>query len=270
MSSQGGWGVPGMGSLVQTYETEILWGGDESKGLCLFGNCVYSGASRDAGNTPTTILRAGNLFGTVSSTGEREEWDATATDGTQDLSGILPNEQRAQDFDGNNADRLFRTLLRGPVKAAALLIRGSALVGHADEYLARRQLVRAGFILDDDPFGYKAGVNPRTQYHVASYQVLATENGTQFFAGAAATFTLPAIKAGLRYVFTNTTNTAMAIASTAGDDIVKIHDASADSITFSTASEMIGAQAEIWSEYVNGTLKWLSRLEPGFTATYAT
>ena len=270
MSSQGGWGIPGSGSLVETYETEILWGGDESKGLCLFGNAVYSGAARDAGNTPTTILRAGNLFGTVLAANELEEWDPTATDGTQNIAGILSNEMRAQDFDGNNTDRLFRTLLRGPVKADQLLIAGSALVGHAQEYLARRQLSRAGFILSDDPFGYKAGVNPRSSYHVANYQVLATENGTLFLAGAAATFTLPAIKAGLAYTFVNTTNTAMAIASTEGDNIVKVNDASADSITFSTASEMIGAQATLKSEYVNGTLKWLVNLEPGYTATYAT
>jgi outer membrane protein assembly factor BamB len=272
MSSQGGWGVPGHGSLVETYETELFWGGDNAKGLVLFKNAVISGATRDAGNTPTTLLRGGLLLGVVDASGEHEEWDADATDGTQEIRGILTNEMRAQDFDGNNADRVFRVAVRGPVKATSLLIQGAALVGHADEYLARRQLHLGGFILDDDPHGYKAGINPRTLAVAANTTVTAAQNGTIFFQtqAGATTFTLPAIKAGLRYTFISLVDQNMIVTSAAGDDIIVENDVAADTITFSTSSKKMGAQLTLAAEYANGTLKWVKQSQPGFTETPAT
>ena len=86
----------------------------------------------DAGNTPTTVIRAGLLMAKLTSTGELEEWVSTATDGTQDIFGVTPYELRAQDFDATDQDRVAGIIVRAPFKASQLLIQGAAFVGHAD------------------------------------------------------------------------------------------------------------------------------------------
>src|SRR3990167_4609697 len=154
----GGYGTPGFGALEQTTEKAVLFS-DPSKWL--FGDAIYDGAIRDAGNSPTTLIRAGLIVGKDSTSGLLSEWDADASDGTQNIAGILCEEIRAQDFNANNADRYFRTLWRGPLQASQLLIQGTAFTSHIDEHLARRFLVANGCIFDDDPFGYEAGVAPR-------------------------------------------------------------------------------------------------------------
>ena len=263
MSSLGGFGVPGNDAIVETEEREILWGGDDAKGLVLRKNAVYSGASRDAGNSPTTVLRAGLLFGIVTATGELEEWDADASDGTQDIAGVSNHELRAQDFDANNADRVAPLVVRAPVRASRLLIQGAAFVGHADEYLARRQMVAAGFVFDDDPFGYKAGEGRRVELVTGTTDTLsADQNGMALFYNNAAsvTVTLPAIKPGLEYDLHRVADEEFVVASGEGDNIIIGNDLSADSITFTTAGEQIGAHVRIRSVYVGTTLKWLPEL----------
>lgn len=266
MTRLGGFGQPGIGSLVQTAEREIFWGGDDSHIRPLLVNGIVSGAARDAGNSPTTVLRPGLLLAT--SSGQFVQWDGSATDGTQWLTGVLPTEIRATDFDGNNADRVLAIAVSAPLKASQLLILGAALVGHAQEYLARRQLANAGFVLDDDPMGYLAGKSRRVEAKGANYTVVAADNGKAFFATAAAVFTLPALKAGLSFEFEQTADANMGVASAEGDNIVTINDAATDSVTFSTSGQKIGAHIRVWSDYVSGTLKWLIEIQPGFTATY--
>ena len=129
----------------------------------------------------------------------------------------------------------------------------------------------AGCVLDDDPMGYLAGVTPRTVLKTATGDITAAENGATFVcAGAGAvTLTLPALATGLSYKFLNTVAQNLIIASNgSSDNIVTINDLSADSITFSTGSAQIGAQCDIYSDYVNGTLKWISTVQLG-TATIA-
>ena len=260
MTRLGGWGVPGTGALDITTEYEILWGGDRAKGLVLEQSAVYSGAARDAGNTPTTVLRAGLIMGKVTSSGELEEWDADASDGTQDIWGVLPYELRAQDFEANNADRVAPVIVRAPLKAAGLLIQGSALVGHADEFLARKVLHDAGYILDDDPQGFKAGYGNRVAVVTGTTDTLtAAENGTTIFYNNAAsvTVTLPAIKPGLEYTLVRTGDEEFVITSGEGDNVIITNDLSADSVTFTTATEHLGVTVKVRSVYVGTTLKWM-------------
>lgn len=278
----GGWGVPGVGSERAVTESEILWGADQARNGVLWKSDVISGASRDAGNTPTTVLRPGLLMGRVSASGELEEWDADAADGSQDLAGILDTELRATDFDATNQDRVFRVLVaRAPIKARKLLIQGSAFLGHADEYLARRQLAGAGFIFDDDPFGFKAGFGKRIERVSGTTDTLtADQNGmTLLYSNAASvTVTLPAIKAGLEYTLIREGDEEFVVTSGEGDNVIVGNDLSADSITFTTASEHIGAGVRVRSIYVNTTLKWLLEVLPvplgtdlsGFTFGLAT
>ena len=263
MSAFGGFATPGFGAASYTAEREIVWGGDDRQPGILRRNSIISGAARDAGNTPTTLLRKGLLLGKVSASGELEEWDADASDGTQDFAAVLNQELKATDFDANNTDRAFATLLRAPLIASQLLIQGSAFVGHIDEFLARRQLDAVGIVLDDDPYGYLAGKGKRVSSEAGTSDSLtASQNGmTLFYSNAAAVaVTLPTIQPGLEYDLIRTADEEFVVASAEGDNIVIGNDLSADSVTFTTAGEQIGAHVRVRSVYVGTTLKWLIEL----------
>jgi hypothetical protein len=255
----GGFGIGGVGAERATFESEILWGADQARNAVLWQSATISGAARDAGNTPTTVLRPGLLMGKITSGGKYIEWTPAATDGSQNLAGILDIELRAQDFDATNQDRSFRVLAaRGPVKARKLLILGAAFVGHADEFLARRQLAAAGFVLDDDPFGYLAGTARRTLVKAVDYTVADSDNGTLFStrgAAGAVNFTLPAIKRGLEFSFFNEVGQNMTITAGTADTLVVFNDLAADSIAFSTANELIGGAVTVRAN--DNASKWL-------------
>ncbi len=257
----GGFGVPGVGAERTVAESEILWGADHARNAVLWKSSVISGASRDAGNTPTTVLRPGLLMGKLDSNGKYEEWDADASDGTQNLQGILDVEMRAQDYDATNADRVFRIMVaRGPIKANQLLIQGAAFVGHVDEFLARRQLVNAGFVFDDDPMGYLAGRGARVSLEAATTDSLtASQNGmTLFYSNAASvTVTLPAAKPGLEYELVRTADEEFIIVSPTADDVIVGNDLTADGVTVTTAGEQIGVRWRVRSVYVGTAIRWL-------------
>jgi hypothetical protein len=256
----GGWGVPGVGAERAVTESELLWGADQARNGVLWQSAVVSGAARDAGNTPTTVLRPGLILGKLTSGGKLEEFDWDTTDGTEKFFGVLDTELRAQDFDANNADRVFRVIVaRAPVKARSLLIEGAAFVGHAAEFLARRAMTLAGFIFDDDPAGYLAGLQMRTVAKAADYTVLTSDNGALFTnLGAAAKiiFTLPAIKPGLEYHFYSEDNDGLQILAATADTIVTHNDVAADSIDLAVTARNIGGRLSVRANS-DGT-KWLA------------
>ena len=190
MATGGTYGMPGVRSERQAIEYDIIWGGDRNQvGLLQAPQAQYSSVMRDAGNTPTTDIRAGLIVALNSSTNELEEWDADATDGTQDLRGVVPEEFSVLDIDGTAVDKLAPSpIVKAPLRAASLLIQGTAFTSHVDEFLARRILHSMGCVLDDDPQGYLAGIT--TRYLVdttTSRTVTESENGTFFtFSNAAA------------------------------------------------------------------------------------
>lgn len=255
----GQFGIPGQQAAVFTNATEIFWGGDASRIEVLRSHKVISSVTRDAGNTPTTVLRGGLLLGLNASSGEYEEWDATATDGTEHVAAVNEHEIEILDAYGTATDRFPGTVVKAPLKAKALLIKGAALVGHADEYLARRQLAQRGCLLDDDPQNFLSGLTQRIIAKTATASIVASENGALFVVTGtgAVVLTLPAIKPGLKYSFVNTADQNLTIASAEGDNVIILNDASADSVAFSTANQKIGARLTVESVYVGGTLKWL-------------
>lgn len=268
--SQLQFGMPGTQASLTTLTREIFWGGDVSRIQILRDNGKVSSAARDAGSTPTTVLRPGLLLGKVTATGIYEEWDGDASDGTETLAAVNEHELQMTDLYGTAAHRFAPVVVQAPLKASALLIQGSALVGHADEYLARRSLARMGCRLDDDPQGFLAGINPRISTKATDYTVVAADNGTQFHAITAnATFTLPALKAGLTFDFIRMSDHNLVVASAEGDNVVVGNDLSADSVTYSTSSNKIGARVRVTGEYVNGTLKWIAEIIPAPFSTGA-
>ena len=261
---QGGWGVPGAGDAVETSEREIFWGGDWGKGQILTASASYSSTLADAGNTPTSDIRPGLLVGKITSTGELAAWDADNSDGTQNIWGINFLDLRMIDFNATASDRIAPVCLRAPLKASQLLIQGTALTSHVDEYLARRQLHAMGCILDDDPQGFLAGAGGRIVTSAdADYTVVGDQNGTTFFFtytdATSTTITLPTIAPGLEFWFVRAANSAedYIITSAEGDNVVVINDLSATSITWTTTAEMIGNTIHARSVYIGTTLKWL-------------
>lgn len=257
----GQFGIPGQTAALYSETNEFIWGGDASRIEILSLGIVVDGAARDAGSTPTTFLRPGLMMGKVTATGKHLQFDPTATDGTQHLAGILANELVAIDRFSNDVDRMAPAVVRAPVKAANLYVLGTALQSSDYEYYARAELARVGCVLDDDIQGFLSGVTQRIATKITDYTVVAADQGTLFQAKTAdVTFTLPAIKLGLKFTFQQTANNEMVVASAEGDNMVVGNDASADSITFTTDAEQIGAQVQVEAKYFDGTLKWIATL----------
>lgn len=258
------WATPGVAAAVEITESELLWGSGQARSGTLWQSGVLSSTIRDDANSPATVLRSGLLLGKLDSGGEYEEWDADVATGTQNIAGILDCEMNVNDKYGTAEDKVFRILrARAPLKARKLLIQGSAFIGHADEYLARRQLHAAGHVLDDDPFGYKAGAGFRVSHETGTTDTLtADQNGMRLVYNNAAsvTVTLPAIKPGLVYDIVRVGDEELVVVSPTADNVIVGNDLSADGVTFTTTGEHLGAAIRVESHYVNTTLKWFMYL----------
>lgn len=263
----GQFGQPGQTAAKTTDEAELLWGGSEGQIEILRLSKNFSSTIADAGNSPTTVIRRGLLCGIIAASLQAVQWDATATDGSQYVAGVLPVELVAVDRYGSAVNRVAPLIVKAPLKASALRIKGAALVGHADEYLARKQLW-AAFRLDDDTQGVLAGAFNRIQTKATNYTVTAADNGSIFHAITAnVNFTLPTIKAGLSYEFMRVDGFNLVLTGAA--NLLVGNNASATSVTFSTAANLIGAGLRADAMYVNGTLKWVVKMLPAPFSTGA-
>jgi len=266
----GGFGVPGAGSIAETTEVQFLWGGDANK-TSLKKNGVIRGESRDAGNSPTTVLRPGLLLGLETSTTEYSEFDGDAADGSENVAGILAHELRAQDFDANDADRVAAVCVGGPVKATHLLIQGDAFVGHVDEFLARQQMARS-FVFDDDPLGALAGGLTRFGGTVTGTTDTLTDSqtgSTLFYSNAASvTVTLPTCKPGLEFMLVRTGDEEFIV--TAGSAImIGDNDTTVTTVTYTTASQHLGAYVHAKAVYEGTTAKWLVQTNDTLARAFA-
>jgi hypothetical protein len=86
--------------------------------------------------------------------------------------------------------------------------------------------------------------SPRFSAKTAAYTVTAKETGTWFLtsgATAAVTFTLPAISDGpFIFFFVAVADFGMTVTAAAADTLLTFNDAAADSVAFSTSSEIMG------------------------------
>lgn len=85
------------------------------------------------------------------------------------------------------------------------------------------------------------------------------QSGSRFIVtnAAAVAITLPAVAEGLIYEFVRAADEEMVVASAAGDDMIAGNDLAADSVTFTTASQHIGAIVRVEGILVGTTAKWL-------------
>ena len=152
----GAFGLPSVASALETVENVFWWGRFEQEA---FIGSIIDGSARDAGNATTDVLRPGLLMGKVTSSGKLKEWSPTATDGTQNIVGILGYSQKMQRL-GANSDRWLGWIYCwGFVKAERLLIGGQADFGisaNANEHIVRTQM-GSRFTFNDKLEGYTFG-----------------------------------------------------------------------------------------------------------------
>jgi hypothetical protein len=228
---------PGIRATFESVENEFRWGRGEIS--VAFGARI-SGAARDAGSSPTTILRPGLALGKITASGLWKEYDATATDGSEVFQGILGGPAvRATDISGSNQNKLLAVIVAGPIKAAKV---------YGLDYLARSQS-KGRFLFDDDLNAVQIGWR-HEQAKTSDYTIVAADTGKLFTntgATGAVTFTLPTLAAGLVFDFFVVADQNVTVASAAGDDMVIFNDVAADSAAFSTAGQLIGGRLRVTS-----------------------
>jgi hypothetical protein len=243
------WGLqPGIQSPVETYENAFRWG---PAGLGLItGGTIYANAI-DPGNTPTYELRPGLLLGQRTSDGTWSNYAAGNTDGSEVANGVLLTGIRMTNIlTGVAQARFYGVLVGGPVQAAKVL--GLDLMARADM---------------SDHFWFDDALNfpgnhwfpwRRFQTKTTNYAMVATDNFTHFDntgAAGSVTLTLPAIANGYYFGFHAIANFTFAVTSFEGANIVAFNNASANTITFSTAGNIIGGGGVFYSNPA-GT-KWI-------------
>jgi hypothetical protein len=237
--------VPGFSDATTTTERAFVLGPAGS--YLLKGIMIKGSAASDAGNTPTTELRAGLLMGKRTADGFYAHYAPNATDGTQFAEGPLWLSRRTIDTDGNTVDRQGQIVISGYVKASQILLL---------DQQARAQMYHR-FYFDDDLIGNSMGWR-QVVAKTANYTVTAADNNTIFTnqgAAGAVTFTLPTIAKGLRYRFFGEAAQNVIVASVVTDTLVVFNDLAADSIALQTAGEIIGSGFEVIANA--DATKWL-------------
>lgn len=241
--------APGYSTIQETGEWQGLLNARGREMLLIDKNVTISSAATDAGNTPTTTLRAGSVMAKLDSGGEYVLYDPDATTGAQIARGVLLEQLNMLDYAGVAEDKPMALIaIRANFRASEL---------HNIDAAARQQLIQLGCVFDD-PAGSQALQGALGVVEKATdYTVVAADNGALFVATAAVNFTLPTKAHGLNFQFLQTADANMVI--TGSNDIICDGDAAASTVTYSTASHKIGSWAEIRCIYVGGALKWIAK-----------
>lgn len=264
--------LPGFGAIKETEESQIWTAGPDNQHCRFLQKALIASTVTDAGNTPTSTIRGGQVLGLKDSDGKMYLYDADATDGTQTVVGVVPKHLSMLDKFGTAEDKLSRMLTAGIIKSSDLLLNGNAAADKA----AIAVLYRLGFrIAQIDPHGSAFGIAFKSRYFkTADYTVLDADHGKAFYAAGAGAvnFTLPSLATvgkGFQAFFYNTVAQNMVITGAA--DTIVYGDAAggySTTLTFSTANKQMGGQALMVSDYVSdgGALKWF----PYFLSTAVT
>ena len=174
--------VPGVQTKRESGESQVWWSGRNGQNLLATRGVTLDGSATDAGNSPTTTLRGGQVIAVQDATGKGLPYKADANDGRQLALGILEKQQNLL-VDGVATDRFTQVLVHGLLKESELV----GLDPRAKQQLAGR------FVFDRD-LSISSGVlmHPRGVYRKGSdYAVSAADNGLLFLATAGVTFSLP-------------------------------------------------------------------------------
>lgn len=248
--------LPGIEAVVENTEKKLNWGREDQ--YVEAPNFDIDGASRDSGHTAdTTILRPGLILGRLTANGQLTEWDPTASDGSEEVYGILDCEVKMQ-YLGSNKDKNAKVFYAGNLKAEAVLVPGQASHGldGQDYEWAFKQQVAGKFLLDT---GDLRAFGSKILAKTADYTVLDSDCNTIFTNKGdadAINFTLPsAEKLGLRYGFYVAADQSLTVTAGTADTMIVFNDAAADSVALSTTGDKLGGYFEV---YGDGAL-WMVR-----------
>jgi len=266
--------APGEYTVVESFENEAVQGRWESHDV--IGGVIVSTAA-DAGNTSyTSTLRAGLLMGMNTSTEFLAQFDPTATNGTEEIFGIMTKSQN-MNVNGVAANRFVGGIVQGGYVDPNFICLASSsskgIVGNAYEWHIRKLLRAQGFKLTDAIWEVPYGVVRKTVAKTADYTITTADRNCRFTnAGAAGAviFTLPATaRLGLEYWFNVVADQTLTITAGTADTMIAFNDIAADSVSFAQASEKVGGSAYV---YGDGS-KWVVEVKLGFesqTITVAT
>lgn len=250
--------LPGFQPQIESQESQVTFNGRHGQSLIATKKILLNSATVDAGNTPTTTLRGGNVLA-IGDDGNAHLYDPDATDGTQIAAGVLEHAQSMLQ-DNTPTDRFTQMLVHGLLKEGELL----GLDARARQQLASRFVFDRSPTLQAGELMHPRGVNRKS----TDYTVVAADNGMLFVATGAANFTLPTKENGLAFRFVQTADANLVITGAA--DLVHKGNAAVNTVTFSTTSEKIGSQVLVECMYVGAsTLKWIVTNLGGTTATVA-
>lgn len=138
--------LPGMGSSIFSAEADNMGLIAGSPLSCRWVTyAVISGASRDAGNSPTTTLRPNLVMAKLSATNKWVPFVTGGSDGSEEPLGILYNIGLATQMGGADADRFMASILVGGyVNPEAICISASSTYG-LDKATAAHLVVRKAF-----------------------------------------------------------------------------------------------------------------------------
>lgn len=251
--------APGFRSQTESEESQVWWSGRHGQDMIATSKATLDSTTTDAGNSPTSTLRGGNILAINDTDGNAFVYDPDANDGTQIAVGVLENHQDML-VDNVATDRFTQILVHGLLKENELV----GLDPRGKTQLASR------FVIDGDLNAASgAMMHPRGVYRKsADYTVTASDNGLLFLATAAVDFTLPTKQNGLTYRFLQTADANLIV--TGSTDIIHKGSAAASTVTFSTVSEKIGSHVLVECMYTaTSTLKWMVSNLGGTTATVA-
>lgn len=240
--------APGFTEIAESAEWQGLLNARNRELLLIEQNVTISSVATDAGNTPTSTLRAGSVMAKLDSGGEWVLYDADAADGSQIARGVLLEQLSMLDYAGTAEDK--------PSALVAIRANFRASELHNLDAQARQQLIQQGCVFDDADGSYGLTGPVGVQTKAADYTVTADDNGRLFVATAAVNFTLPTKAAGLCFEFLQTADANMVV--TGSNDIIVKGDAAASTITYGTASEKIGSRARVRClNTAASTLRWV-------------
>ena len=241
--------APGIQAKQESEEVQITWGHEN---LRIFDSLPkIAAASTDAGNTPTTTLRAGLVLAKNTS----DLWVPYDPD-----SGSLTGTARG--ILAYGVDMLNSVTHIAENKNARVLIGGLVKAGQCINLDRRARAALSATMLFDDDLVFNAGPSGflgqarQVITKAADYTVVVADNGTLFLATAAVNFTLPTKANGLVFEFMQTADANMVV--TGNNDIVVKGDAAASTVTFSTSSQKIGSRVRLECVYsAASTLVWI-------------
>ena len=250
--------VPGFRAIFESEEAQIWYNGPDNNHQRIEAKATIDNSTVDAANSPTTTLRAGLVLGLKASDAKCYQYDADATDGTNAVVGVLPKYLSMLDqYRGETEDKMSQILIGGVLKSISTLI--------GIDKAAAAVLLRRGFHVSDlEPHGSAFGFHPKARYFkAADYTLLDADHGCMFVAvTGAVNFTLPSLATvgkGYQVLLYNAVDANMTV--TAAANTLLIGDAggaASTTITFSTATEKMGGQALLYSDYASdgGSLAW--------------